>query len=248
MNSTNGQHGGLTLLILVGLLASLLAWPVLVAAAPTGASVTFISNTTANASNPGNRTDARGTITTLKLDATQQDGHWKGYVGNVSGKLTLDDANKMTIYDWSLTGVTIQGRVYVTRNASILFASVTCAANATVNTEDGFNNITGTSVDSINQTFVNSTHKAFYVGATPIANSTCRAIATFVNDTPQSISEAMTFQEILLQDSAANLIYTTIIEPNLSGFDSNTYDFQLIVAESGIKVSPTTYYFFTEIG
>ena len=160
----------------------------------------------------------------------------------------MDDANQKTIYDWSLVGVTIQGRVYVSRNASIIFSSTACAANATVNTEDAFNNMTGSSSDSVNQTFLNQTHKGFYVGETPIANNTCRALATFVNDTRQSISESAYFQEILLQDSATNLIYVTIIEPHLAGFDNNSYDFQLIVAESGVKTSPTTYYFFTEIG
>ena len=56
------------------------------------------------------------------------------------------------------------------------------------------------------------------------------------------------FQEVLLQDMNSNIIYVGILASNRTGFDNSYYDFQMIVAESAIKSTPTTYYFFTEVG
>jgi len=245
MARTTGRARAALLPLLALFILGIVAIPAL--ADPTGASVTYISNSTAGAGSPGNRTDPRGTITTITLDGLQQDGFWKGYVGNVTGKLTLDDASGNTIYDWNLTGVNITGQVYATRNSSVAFTGIQCATNATIGTEETFDNMTGSSVDSINQTFSGNTHRSFYVGTTPIANSTCRAIATYVNDTAQTANESNPFQEILLEDADSNLIYTTIINQGMAGFDSALYDFQMIVGESDVKAQPTTYYFFTEI-
>jgi len=247
MTQTTDGRARATLLALL-LMVSLVALALPASADPAGASLTYVSNTTAGAGTPGNRTDPRGTITTITLDGLQQDSFWKGYVGNVTGKLTLDDATGNTIYDWDLTGVTITGEVYATRNSSVSFTGIQCAQDTTVVAEQDFNNMTGTDADSINQTFSGSTHTSFYVGATPVANSTCRAIATYVNDTPQAANESNPFQEILLEDADANLLYVTLIEDAVAGFDTQPYDFQMIVAESDVKSQPTTYYFFTEIG
>ncbi len=48
-------------------------------------------------------------------------------------------------------------------------------------------------------------------------------------------------------------LYTAIIDPNHLGFNGNTYDFQMLVAEPGNGSeefplgSPTTYYFYVEL-
>ncbi len=196
---------------------------------------------------PGNITTERGTITTLILHAAQQNQNWKGYVGNVTGALTLEDAAGYAIYDWSLTGVTIIGEVYTSRHSGVNFGSVDCANTTVISDEQVFHNMTSTQVDNINKTFNWTTHKSFLVGTVPIANSTCRVAYTYINDTPQAASEAASFQEILLQDNAGALVYMTSIENNLLGFDNRTYDFQMIVAESAVKSTATTYYFWTEI-
>ena len=247
MTASHGAYGRRLLTAIAFFAFALATWPVLISAVPTGASVQFVSQTTANASTPGNRTDAGGTINTILLSATQQDSNWKGYVGNISGKLTLDDATGKTIYDWTLTGVTLSGKVFATRNASVSFTGVSCVTTPTVAAEDAFDNLTTTASDSINSTFSRTVHKQFFVGNQSITNSTCRAIATYVNDTNQSVSESSLFQEVLLQDPGANLIYTTIIEPHRVGYNSQDYDFQMIVGESSVKAIPTTFYFFAEI-
>ncbi len=217
-------------------------------ALPSGAAITNYSTVTRGIGTAENRTDAGGTITTIELSGIQQDSYWKAYVGNVTGVLTLDDASGHTIYDWQLTGLTINGQVYATRNGSVTFTGMECAQPATISAEDSFNNMTASAADSIDRTFNRTVHRGFYVGPTPIANSTCPSTATYVNSTAQNASEGDSFQEILLQDAGANVVYTTLLENSTVGFDGNTYDFQMLVGESGVKPTPTTYYFYTEIG
>ena len=85
------------------------------------------------------------------------------------------------------------------------------------------------------------------VGFSVIPQSSCRAIATYVEDTKQAPSVDATFQEILLQDTNNNLIFTTLVEQGETGYDSNPYDFQLIVPENPGSSEGTTYYFYAEI-
>lgn len=218
-------------------------------AEPNGAQITYNSTVSGQGRTPENRTDPRGTITTLVLDGVQQDQHWKAYVGNVSGVLTLDDGDGYTIYDWDLTGLVIQGEVYATR-ATTDFSSIVCANLANITAEETFHNMTAAEKDSISSTFNYTTHKQFYVGSTQFAQNACSyTTATYINGTRQNVNTSSFFQEILLQDANSNIVFTTIIEDNVNGYriDSSTYDFQMIVPESDIKASPTTYYFYTEI-
>jgi len=209
---------------------------------------TIIYNSTANASvRPAVAiTTAGGTFTTLVLNTTAQTYRWKAYVGNVSGKLTLADATNKSIFDWSVTSVT--GEVYATRsNAAINWASVGCADGALINTEDVYMNMTLISPDTINNTFNNTIHKTFFVGTNKIQNSTCRAIATYVNGAPQIPSENAVFQEILLKDASSNLIYATLLNSSTIGYNGQRYDFQMILAENEYQATPTNYYLYVEL-
>jgi hypothetical protein len=184
-----------------------------------------------------------GSFTTLVLNVTAQTQRWKAYVGNVTGRLTLDDASNYTIYDWQLS--TIAGEVYISRNSSITWSEVKCANASTISAEETFMNHTPSNPDSISNTFNNTIHKSFWVGTTLIANSSCPAIATYVNDTSQAATENATYQEILLTDGNS-LIYATILEENKFGFDFGIYDFQIIVAENEF-VDNTPYFFWVEL-
>lgn len=220
---------------------------------PSGATVTPQSTDNGPTISATALTNNRSTITTLILDAVQQDQQWKGYVGNVTGVLTLRDSDNYAIYEWPLSGTTITGEVYATRTNSINWLNVGCANGTTITAEETFHNMTSGSVDSLNQTFNYSTHAPMQVGALGIAQSSCQTTYTYINDTPQAAAIDATFQELLLQDDAANMIFATFIEDNENGFNNNatvskTYDFQMIVPESDVKASATSYYFFTEIG
>ena len=215
-----------------------------VSGAPTGVSITYNSTEAPAETAASSLTTAGGTFTTLVLNGTFQNPRWKAYVGNVTGSLTLDDANGYSIYDWNLTS--ISGEVYVSRNSTISWSTISCGSNALISSEQQYLKFNDTSVDSINTTFNTTKHKSFYTGTTQITNSSCRSIATYINDTKQSISETAKFQEVLLTDNT-NLIYAVILEDNTLGFDNGVYDFQLIVPEDDTKVTPTTYYFYAEI-
>ena len=213
-------------------------------ALPVGADVTYISNSTIS-SNPDNRTDQPGTITVIILDAFQQDYQWKAYVGNVTGKLTLDDSDGYTIYDWTLSS--INGEVYASRSNTIDWTNIGCASQTVIANEETALGISSSDVDSINNTFNYTAHKSFQVGTVSISENSCRSIATYVNSNPQQPSSSADFQEVLLSDNT-HLIYTALINPSTQGFDNGLYDFQMIVAENESSSTGNTYYFWVELG
>src|SRR3989338_3554648 len=104
----------------------------LVYAAPTGPTATILGNSTKVSANGTNvNSTINGTISpggyifTTSLNSVQQNTRWKGYVGNVSGTLTLDDANDNTLFQWSLSTVT--GEVYATRaSGNINWSGINC--------------------------------------------------------------------------------------------------------------------------
>ena len=214
-------------------------------AVPVGPTIT--SNSTVNGSpTPAAQiTTYGGSFTTLILNTTGEDYRWKAYVGNVSGKLALDDASGKSIYDWTVSSVT--GEVYATKNTSVDWSTIACADTSLINSEDVVMNMSLGSPDTINKTFFNKIHRTFYVGTTLIQNSTCRSIATYINGTAQTASESAFFQEILLKDGSSKLLYTTLINQNTTGYNNQKYDFQMIVAENEYQTTPTTYYLYVEL-
>lgn len=236
-----------TAFALVVLLLTLLfsAFVLFVESAPQG--VVILYNNTENASSrpAAEHTAAGGSFTTLVLNVTSQTSKWKAYVGNVSGKLTLDNSNNMTIYDWTLT--TVQGEVYVSRNDSISFSSLACANSTHIENEESDLSINSSSDDSINRTFSEKVHKSFVIGGTgAIANSTCYSIATYIGDASQAASENAIFQEVIMSDGS-NVVFVSILEDSKVGFDNGLFDFQMIVPDNPTEVS-NTYYFYAELG
>jgi hypothetical protein len=229
-------------MFLVTLLIAQLSW-----GAPTGASITY--NVTAGSPNPtaSNASHARGTITTMVLNAVQQDQQWKAYVGNITGKLSLDDASGNTIYDWSISAVNKSGEVYVTRSSTISWTTVTCVSATNITAEEIFHNMTAAQSDNIRNTFNAFSHAQFFVGTVSIAANSCNSTATYRNDLPQTIDGTQKFQEVMLRDDVDNVIFVALVEGNYSGFDNRQYDFQMVVPESDVKTTNTTYYFFTEL-
>ena len=234
---------GLAFVLLLGVIV---AFAVQVLGDPSGATIS--NNVTENGpvTTPDGHTANRSTITTMVLTSTQQDPFWKAYVGNVSGLLSLDDAATNTIYDWALA--TITGEVYATRTSSADWSSVQCAQAATITAENTFHNMTQGQVDSINGTFNATGHAQFVTASSTLLNDTCPSQALFVSDTRQVANSSADFQEVLIEENGGSLVYTALINDGATGFDTLSYDFQMIVAESNIKASPTTYYFYLELG
>ena len=198
-----------------------------------------------------------GNISELTIFGRSQTKHWQGYYGEITGMITLDDAQNWTLYQWPDDEP--QGEIYATINDTVDWVSVECfnytdGIGAGVNNVtywETFHNITFNDVDGIDETFNRTDHTTFDVGDVTVNN--CPTTYTFVNDVYQ-ITE---FAEVLLQDSGGQLIFTTIIEDDtvgsttdIAGFDSATHDFQMLVAEdgssrtAGVRNQATTQYYF----
>jgi hypothetical protein len=233
---------------LLVLIALFVCVSVFVLADPTGSTISNAVTVYGPNTTPASRTDNRSTITTMVLNATIQTSRWKAYVGNVTGVLTLDNPSNMTIYAWDVT--TLTGQVYASRYSNITWSSpnIICANSSIISAEATFNNMTGSMPDRINQTFNWSIHKQFQIGTNTIGQNNCSSTVTYMNDTRQVPTTSSPFQEVLLQDNISNvLIYMTSIDYQTQGYDNASYDFQMIVAESDVKASPTPYYFYVEL-
>ncbi|HDK41847.1 MAG TPA: hypothetical protein ENG87_00595 [Candidatus Pacearchaeota archaeon] len=100
--------------------------------------------------------------------------------------------------------------------------------------------------DNITATFNDNTHSAFYVASVSITANSCPTLNTYVNDASQDTS----FEEVALYEAlGGNIIYSTILEQDTTGFDGNSYDFQMIIPENGDPgfTGLTTYYLYVEL-
>lgn len=212
-----------------------------ISASPEGPqSINLISNETN--SNPAQLVNiSGGKIATLNLTVSSQSLKWKALVGQISGQFKLGDSSGSTIFNWSISN--FSGEVYATRNSSTLdWSSVTCATNSSLETENIYLNHTNPS-DNLTATFSNKNHPLFYVAGNQIAENSCQSLNTYVSNQSQSSS----FFEIALQENS-NIIYSTILEDNVVGFDNNEYDFQMIVPErTDSGTGSTAYYLYLEL-
>ncbi|MBN2422003.1 hypothetical protein JXB41_02150 [Candidatus Woesearchaeota archaeon] len=186
-----------------------------------------------------------GNITEIDLWSHTQTKHWQGYYGDITGTITLDDAQNWTLYDWY--NAEPKGEIYAvcdTNGATPNWSTVECFDySANLATWERFYNMTWNDVDGINETFNTTTHQQFSVGTYSINASTCPATWTHMNDVYQTDK----FSEVLLQTDDHLLIYVTIIEnddeannTDIIGFDNVAHDFQMLVGEDGTTVNATT--------
>ncbi|MBD3203361.1 hypothetical protein GF327_03645 [Candidatus Woesearchaeota archaeon] len=212
-----------------------------------------------------------GNLTKLVLFGRSQTKHWQGYYGDITGTITLDDAQNWTLYDWD--NPEPKGEIYAVANTSGTtpsWSTVECFnytqetagaawanGNTTLDRWETYYNMTWNDVDGINETFNVTTHLGFSVGSYTIDADSCPATYTYVSDAYQQDK----FSEILLQTDEAQLVFATIIEnddeannTDPTGFDDVAHDFQMLVAEDGTSLSageinedPTTYYFYIDI-
>lgn len=243
MRTTSKRKNALAILAFTMIIAAALMF--YAKADPVGTTITFNTTDNGGTSSPSNRSDPGGTITTLVLDAVQQNTKWKAYIGNITGTLTLDDSSGFTIFEWALSASEISGEIYASRASSVSWSLINCSTNTTINTEETAIGFNSSAVDSINTTFNETTHATFVTAGITVTQNTCRATSTYVNETRQAQGSAY-FQEILLDDDT-NLIYATKIRQDTTGYDNTTsVDFQMILADDP-SVTSTTYYFFAEI-
>jgi hypothetical protein len=211
--------------------------------------VTVQSNETKTAPSAAVLNISGGRIATINITSRTQNPRWKGFLGQVSGSFTLDDAGGSTLFNWTLT--TVGGEVYATRNSTtISWTNIKCANVTLLEYENVQMNHTS-SQDNITRTFNSSTHASFVVGTTTISANSCPSLNTFIGNATQDTD----FEEIVLTDSTSaglangTLVYSTIMESDVNGFDSLPYDFQMIVPEIGYAgfTGSTAYYLYVEL-
>ncbi len=207
-------------------------------------SVDILANETKGAVTAYELNVSGGYITTINITSSTQNVRWKAIVGDVGGKFTLDDTTGSTIYDWTMTSVA--GEVYATRNSStITWTNLTCATTANLEAENA--NLSHTSPDdNITATFSDTTHAEFFVATVNISANSCPTLNTYVNNASQDTS----FEEVVLYEAVGgNIVYATILEQDATGFDGQTYDFQMIVPENGAEgfSGATAYYLYVEL-
>ena len=213
---------------------------------PTGVTISDNITESMTINPPSNRTDEGGTITTLVLDVLQQNSRWKAYVGNMSGMLTLSDADGQSIYQWQMGGADLTGNLFISGSDSIIWENVECSNQTMIYDEETLLLFDSNNVDSINRTFNETTHPELTVGLNTIPQDSCRSTSTFVNDAPQSQSNA-DFPLVLLT-TGDRLIYTSpVINQGASYSTGTEADFQAIVPDIDSGDS-TTYFFYAEIG
>lgn len=212
-------------------------------ATPTGPSNINITTNETKATTAGQIVNiSGGIISKLNITASVQNPHWKAFVGWIDGKFTLDDSGGSTIYDWTLS--TVGGEVYATRASSIAnWGTISCADAAEITAED--TTLIHTGEDNITSTFTaGSNTQPFVVAGTAIAATDCYATNTYVNN----VSQGASFEEVILHDTS-DIIFATILEEDVTGFDGTAYDFQMIVPEnaSSTWTSSTAYYLYVEL-
>ncbi len=248
---------GIRLVTTLSALAILAMLALTALGAPVGPSLNYISDSTSSSQNPtlvDNSSHTGGTIAVMNMDARQQNPHWKAYVGNITGKLILEDALNYSIYEWTIG--TVQGEVYATRKSSVTWSTVRCANETNINSEMLEMNHTSqfTPNDNISATFLGdkNNHAEFYAGPNLISANSCNYTTNlYINDTAQSTG-AGTWEEVVLFDTTTNAtIYTSIIENNQWSYQNGTmFDYQILLPEKGepgFQGSATPYYFYVEL-
>ncbi len=225
-----------------------LFYPTELSADPVGPSgVNSVWNETMNTTAAGFFNISGGYIAALNLSASIQNTHWKAFVGWITAGFTLDDSAGSTIYDWSLA--VTSGRVYATRDSSTIeWNSIQCAnVSTTLAAEDlALSHNISLRQDTINMTFqYPGTHDPFWVAGTLFSSNQCPTLNTYVSDAAQDDD----FEEMALYDSTS-IIYAAILEPGLTGYDGQAYDFQMLVPENGAPgfSGATAYYLYVELG
>jgi hypothetical protein len=240
-----------------------------VAAEPFGAStVTPGRNERAPNDTPQSHGAQAGNVTEIIISGYSITQSWQGYFGNVTGTLMLADASDNVMYNWSEQSPA--GEIFASTNSTIMWNSVMCfnfTADGTGADDSGqvgntsfygtnksqletIFNINESDVDGIDETFTligAGTHDEFFVASHEFEDGECQSTRIFSD---AGKGEDNKFEEILLYEyQTGSTIFTTLLEQDLTGFDSGSHDFQMIVPEDGhdADVETTEYFFFLEI-
>jgi hypothetical protein len=182
-----------------------------------------------------------GNTSQLMLNITIATDAWQGYYGNITTTLLLLDADRNTFYSWNTSLKT--GQIFASRTDVITWATVDCATQNVLNTEDLTLEKNESERDSVNNTFSITTHPQFVVGTSLIKH--CRS--TLI---PGDEIAGTNFWNIIIADDfgTGSAIYTGIINSSTPGFKNLDVDFELLVPVNGKTPNNIVpYYFFLEL-
>jgi hypothetical protein len=249
--------------LILGLFVLIACFSLVIAAGPSGGTLTPQSNGTFQPDSPSALSAFAGNLTDVNIYGESSTQTWQGYYGNVTGYIQLADNNNKTFYNWSLASPS--GEIYASNDSSVIWTNIAClnfTANGTLCAEDidykgatsrcGINisllnrdyNVASTDADGINQTFNRRDHASFITNSLSFTTGEC-SNSKMLNSTGDN-----SFDEVLLYspDSKA-VIYTALLKNNEDGFDAKTHDFEMLVLEDGHSgnVALINYYFYVEI-
>jgi hypothetical protein len=236
---------------------------------PFGATVINISSERAPSDNATGIPAIAGNVTELSITGFSTTQSWQGYFGNVSGTILLADASDNIMYDWTLASP--EGEIYASTNDSITWSYVQClnftsdgtydvdadklaAGNTSAHgtnlaiLEDMFG-IASDDVDGVNETFtlLGSGHNTFYTNNLEFSEGECRNTQVFSSS---GYGEDNKFEEVLLYEPTTySVIFASLLNEDIFGFDNNPHDFEMLVLEDGhlTDTSTTPYYFWLEL-
>ena len=202
-----------------------------------------------------------GNVSSVSIRAVSITQAWQGYYGNVTGVITLDDANNYTFYDWSSPNP--NGEIYASNGTGVTWSRVYCMnvsqnGSTPLRPDGTVSNINGSQIellfginvtdfDGLNETFNDSYVSAtgFRVGAITIDTTDgCSMAHPYQNQLYNSV-----WQEVLLSDNTS-IIFTSLIVQDTSNFQNSPSDFQMLVLENGhagSEATTSTYFFYVEL-
>lgn len=193
-----------------------------------------------------------GNITWLTIHGISQTRAWQGYYGNVTGTITLDDANNFTFYNWSAAEP--RGQIYATLVNNPSWLDVNCFDHA--NNATNFHTTFGINVDdydNVTLTYNRTDHPEFYI----VNNSRTLCPTTYI--WRDDLYQQEDFVNVLLWDATQGnngWVFATMMEnkdvgnkTDITCYNGDLCDFQLLVAEDGhgTDTATTTYYFWVDI-
>ena len=181
-----------------------------------------------------------GNTTQISLVTGGITNSWQGYYGSVNGLISLRDNTGAALYDWRL--LQQSGKIYASRAEDADFENINCSNASDIANEEAYLGHKITDIDSVSNTFNRQNHPTFSSGTVTIEANKCRSTNIYVNGTAQN----STFYEVLISDQYSNLIYAALLT-NQTGFNNETYNFQMLVGDNGNDDVATPYYFFLEL-
>ena len=163
----------------------------------------------------------------------------------MTGAIRLADASANVMYNWSIANPS--GEVYASTSNSVAWGSIACFDWATngVALETSYG-IGADDADGVNETFATGNgYDEFYTAGTQFTSGTCMSTKVY-DDSGQGVDNH--FEEVLLHDGS-NVVFTSLLEDDVNGFDNAPHDFEMLVLEDGhgTDTATTTYYFYVEL-